>query len=44
MKDTIYIYSEVSLLNIVKEMLFDYKILPIEIGDLNKQTFRNNNL
>ena len=44
MKDTIYIYSEVSLLNIVKEMLFDYKILPIEIGDLNKQTFRNNNV
>jgi len=40
----IYIYGEISLFKIVKEILFDYKIAPITFDQLNNENFKNNNI
>lgn len=43
MKNTVYVYGQSSLLNIVVEILSDYKILPLAFDQLNNENFKNNN-
>ena len=44
MKDTLYLYSQTSLFEIIKEMLFNYNIQPFVIDDFNNSNFKNNNV
>ena len=43
MNNTVYVYGESSLLKIVIEILFDYKIVPLSFDQLNNENFKNNN-
>ena len=44
MNNKIYIYGEISLFKIVKEILFNYKIAPLTFDQLNNENFKNNNI
>ena len=44
MKNTVYVYGESSLLKIVTEILFDYKIVPFSFDQINNENFKNNNI
>ena len=44
MNNKIYVYGEISLFKIVKEILFDYKIAPLTFDQLNNENFKNNNI
>ena len=43
MKNTLYLYAQKSLFEIIKEILFEYTILPLTTNDINDQNFKNNN-
>ncbi len=43
MSDSIYLYSKKPLLNIIKQILSDYKILPLSLEEINNINFKNNN-
>ena len=43
MKNIIYVFGESALVEIVIQILFDYKVLPLTIDQLNNENFKNNN-
>ena len=43
MSNTVYIYGESSIIKIVMEILYDYKIAPLTFDQLNDENFKNNN-
>ena len=43
MKSTVYVYGDSPLLNVVKEILSDYKIIQLTFDQLNNKNFKNNN-
>lgn len=44
MRDTIYIYSQMSLFNLIKEILsVEYRVSPLTLDDMNSGGFTNNN-
>jgi len=42
-KNIIYVFGESALVEIVIQILFDYKVLPLTIDQLNNENFKNNN-
>ena len=40
MNNTVYVYGENSLLKIVIEILFEYKIIPLSLDQLNNENFK----
>ena len=43
MKNTLYLYSHNFLFKIIKEILFEYKVIPLTIDQINSNNFKNNN-
>ena len=43
MRNALYLYSTTSLFEIIKEILFDYKFLPLTLEEINNTNFNNNN-
>lgn len=43
MKSVIYLYSQEFLFDIINQILFEYKILPLNSDELNNHNFKNNN-
>ena len=43
MNNKVYVYGESSLIKIVIEILYDYKIAPLTLNQLNNESFKNNN-
>ena len=43
MRDNLYLYSEEFLFEIIKEILFDYKVIAITLDEIKNNNFINNN-
>ena len=44
MKKILYLYSENFLYEIIKQILFEYEILPLTSNEINDHNFKNNNI
>ena len=44
MKDTIHLYTQKNLFNIIQEILSDYNIVNLSFDQINNSDFKNNNV